>query len=92
LALEPDGGAAQKTGAMGQQRRPHYLSYLLRLWQTSDGETWVWRASLETPGTGERRGFGSLKDLFEFLQAQTKAECEEMRDTGNTQNAWERRF
>ena len=48
-----------------------YLSYLLRLWQTSDGEEHVWRASLECPGTGERRGFASLKDLFDFLHAQT---------------------
>ncbi len=51
------------------QRR--YLSYLLRLWQTSDGKKQIWRASLESPGTGERRGFASLKDLFGFLQAQT---------------------
>ena len=49
----------------------HYLSYLLRLWQTSDGEDQVWRASLETPGTGERQGFASLKDLFGFIDAQT---------------------
>lgn len=78
---------------MGQQRRPHYLSYLLRLWQTSDGEAQIWRASLETPGTGERQGFASLDDLFEFLQAQTESERGEVRDTGNTtQEAWERRF
>lgn len=47
---------------------------------------------METPGTGERRGFGDLEELFEFLQAQTKHTREEMRDTGNTQNTWERRF
>jgi hypothetical protein len=51
--------------------RQRYLSYLLRLWQTSDGGEHVWRASLECPGTGERRGFASLKDLFDFLHAQT---------------------
>jgi hypothetical protein len=60
--------------AKSQQR---YLSYLLRLWQTSDGGKQVWRASLESPGTGERQGFASLEDLFEFLQAQTKPEDEE---------------
>jgi hypothetical protein len=54
----------------GEQRR--YLSYLLRLWQTSDGEDQVWRASLETPGTGERRGFASLGDLVDFLRTQTR--------------------
>ena len=46
-----------------------YLSYLLRLWQTSDRGKQVWRASLESPGTGERRGFASLEDMFEFLRA-----------------------
>ena len=48
-----------------------YQSYLLRLWQTRDGERVVWRASLEIPGSRERYGFASLSDLFEFLLAQT---------------------
>lgn len=56
-----------------------YLSYLLRLWQTSDGEELLWRASLEMPGTGERHGFASLKALFEFLRSQ--AEPEKRRET-----------
>lgn len=51
----------------------HYLSYLLRLWQTDDGGKQIWRASLESPGTGERRGFASLKDLFDFLESQTES-------------------
>lgn len=54
-----------------QQSRRRYLSYLLRLWQTSDGGKLVWRASLETPGTGKRRGFASLDDLYGFLNGQT---------------------
>ena len=45
-----------------------YLSYLLRLWQTRGGDEWVWRASLEDPHTGERKGFASLTDLFTFLE------------------------
>jgi len=53
---------------MNQQ--PRYLSYLLRLWQTSDDGKQIWRASLESPGSGERRGFASLEDLFKFLKAQ----------------------
>ncbi len=70
--------------AKSQQR---YLSYLLRLWQTSDGGRQVWRASLESPGIGERRGFASLKDLFVFLQTQTgqtapQDEQNRARDTG----------
>ena len=56
-----------------QQR---YLSYLLRLWQTSDGEKQIWRASLESPGTGERLGFASLADLFDFLLTQTESQGE----------------
>jgi hypothetical protein len=42
-----------------------YLSYLLRLWHT--GEADRWKASLEDPVTGYRRGFGSLQALFGFL-------------------------
>jgi hypothetical protein len=48
-----------------------YLAYMLRLWQISaDGEL-AWRASLESPRTGERRGFASLEALFKFLEEQT---------------------
>jgi hypothetical protein len=57
-------------------KRPHYLAYLLRLWQTSDGERQIWRASLERPGTGERQGFAGLNDLFSFLLARTESEDE----------------
>ena len=53
-----------------QPRQKRYQSYLLRLWQTSDEGEDVWRASLEAPGTGERHGFASLDDLFNFLQGQ----------------------
>jgi hypothetical protein len=52
------------------ERQQRYLSYLVRLWQTGDGGKQIWRASLESPGTGERKGFASLKELFEFLQTQ----------------------
>jgi hypothetical protein len=47
-----------------------YLAYMLRLWQTDDGDP-AWRASLESPHTGERRGFTDLKALFEFLKEKT---------------------
>lgn len=47
-----------------------YHSYLLRMWQTSDGESCTWRASLEQPGTRERWGFASLDQLFDFLKDQ----------------------
>ncbi len=57
-----------------EKPRQRYLSYLLRLWQTSDGEELLWRASLEVPGTGERHGFGGLENLFEFLRSQAELE------------------
>jgi hypothetical protein len=44
-----------------------YMSYLLRLWQIKSGGELVWRASLESPHTGERVGLASLDDLFGFL-------------------------
>ncbi len=52
------------------QEQEHYYSFLLRLWRAgNDGEP-VWRASLESPHTGEHLGFASLKELFAFLEAQ----------------------
>ncbi|MDY7077292.1 MAG: hypothetical protein SXV54_10245 [Chloroflexota bacterium] len=45
-----------------------YLSYLLRLWQIRSAGELVWRASLESPHTGERKGFAGLADLFTFLE------------------------
>jgi hypothetical protein len=45
-----------------------YLSYLLRLWQVGKGENTQFRASLESPYTGQRQGFANLADLFTFLE------------------------
>jgi len=63
------------------QERRDYLSYLLRLWRVGgDGGTHckeevVWRASLESPHTGERIGFAGLDELFAFLRQQTDDEA-----------------
>lgn len=46
-----------------------YLSYLLRLWREGRDEE-RWQASLHDPRTGERLGFGSVDELFAFLQGQ----------------------
>jgi quercetin dioxygenase-like cupin family protein len=52
---------------------PHgYQSYLLRLWRSSSHGNPVWRASLESAQTGERRGFADLASLFTFLKEQTE--------------------
>ena len=48
-----------------------YLAYMLRLWQVNcEGEP-IWRASLESPHTGERHGFANLESLVTFLGEQT---------------------
>jgi hypothetical protein len=51
-------------------KRKGYYSYLLRMWQTDEGPGCAWCASLEQPGTGERRGFATLDQLFSFLKEQ----------------------
>ena len=55
---------------MGQEPS-RYLSYLLRLWQTSDGTTPVWRASLESSDSRKRYSFANLRQLLAFLEQQT---------------------
>ena len=54
-----------------RQEQPRYLSYLLRIWQVKAKGGPQWRASLESPGNGEKRTFSSLELLIAFLQAQT---------------------
>ena len=56
--------------------RPRYLAYMLRVWQVGSGNELTWRASLESPRTGERRGFPSLEALFEFLEEQTSRQID----------------
>lgn len=57
------------TVTIGSRR---YLSYMLRLWQVQEDGELTWRASLESPQTGERRGFSNLAVLFAFLEEQTR--------------------
>lgn len=52
-----------------------YRSYLLRLWQEEGGQQ-LWRASLQSTETGERRGFASLDALFGFLREQVESQDE----------------
>lgn len=58
---------------MKEHRR--YLSYMLRMWETCNGESQIWRASLESPGGGERRGFANLQSLMDFLERRTSQLC-----------------
>jgi len=48
-----------------------YHSFLLRLWLVNDNGRPAWRASLEQPRTGERKGFSNLDDLGLFLEQLT---------------------
>lgn len=66
------------------KEQPDYLSYLLRLWRVENhkapgADKAVWRASLESAHTGEKRTFATLADLFDFLQNQTDTQpaCQE---------------
>ncbi|MCJ7435804.1 MAG: hypothetical protein MUO77_20170 [Anaerolineales bacterium] len=47
------------------------ISYLLRLWRNTELSDSVWRASLENPMTGERKGFASIDELANFLKSVT---------------------
>jgi hypothetical protein len=67
-------GKAMDTHPQGSQERGDYLSYLLRLWRESDGEVPVWRASLRSSRTGEKVGFASLEELFEYLRDRVSAD------------------
>lgn len=62
-------------------RKLRYLSFLLRLWPVKQNGGEIWRASLENPRTGERRGFASLELLMAFLHEQIQAEEDESNTT-----------
>ncbi len=47
-----------------------YQAYLLRLWRVPCQGKWQWRASLESPRTGERHVFAGPQQLFAFLSKQ----------------------
>lgn len=55
------------------KEQPDYISYLLRMWRVGGEGKATWRASLESPRSGERIGFASLDKLFAFLRQQTGA-------------------
>ena len=56
-----------------EEEQPDHASYMLRLWREGDSEQEAtWRASLESPHTGERKSFATLTDLFAFLEQETR--------------------
>lgn len=52
-------------------RQPEYQAYLLRLWR--DDARQSWRASLQSTATGQRFHFGSIDELFAYLDARMGA-------------------
>jgi hypothetical protein len=56
---------------MSPDTRQDYLAYMVRLWRTAGDPEPVWRASVESPHTGERHVFASVPALLAFLQSQT---------------------
>jgi hypothetical protein len=48
--------------------QPRYRSYVLRLWEVRSGGGRACRASLHSPGSGERHAFADLQSLFRFLK------------------------
>lgn len=59
-----------------------YLAYMLRLWMAGNKDTPTWRASLESPHTGERWGFTDLEALAAFLREQTEKLSSMEKDKG----------
>jgi hypothetical protein len=57
---------------MNDWKKAHYHSYLLRLWRTEGLGDVGWRASLESPETGQRIGFANLEQLFVYLMDLTE--------------------
>lgn len=49
-------------------RRRRHVTYVLGLWQAQTKGGMTWRAWLESPSTGERRGFATLDKLFNYLK------------------------
>ena len=51
-----------------ESERVTYQAFMLRLWQEPAEAGPVWRASLESPHSGELLGFANLEALCEFLK------------------------
>jgi hypothetical protein len=62
-------GATMGKVHTGTATQGDYVAYLLRIWREGKGRT-PWRASLQSPHTGEQMGFATVDDLFDFLKRQ----------------------
>ena len=57
-----------------------YLSFLLRLWLADGDGGPVRRVALESPLTGERKGFANLDELCSYLQQLANIEVEDVHE------------
>ena len=61
-----------------------YQTYLLRLWRAKCRGEWQWRASLESPHTGERQWFANLEQAFAYLDEQCDRQVPHKQDGRGT--------
>ena len=63
-----------------------YQVYLLRLWRARCRGQWECRATIESPGTGERQSFANLDQLCAYLGEQCERQAPDPTTTpGNRQ-------
>lgn len=67
---------------MPNDERQDYLAYMVRLWRAEGDEEPVWRASVESPHTGERHVFANVSALIAFLESQTDRARSQDAETG----------
>jgi hypothetical protein len=63
-------GAEDEKRILMNEEPDAYQTYVLRLWRAKCQGKWEWRASIESPHTGERHVFASLQQLFAYLSEQ----------------------
>jgi len=68
---------------------PGYLAYMLRMWRVEAEDGPVWRASVESPHTGERQGFARLEALFAFLEEKTGGDVRRAQPRTKPECSWE---
>jgi hypothetical protein len=62
-----------------------YQAYLIRLWPTQRSGIPNCRASLEQVMTRERREFGSLESLFDYLRSQVEVQITGLRPVSGSE-------
>jgi hypothetical protein len=69
--LQGAGHAGTPPGQARSDDPSCYLAYMLRMWRVETEEGPAWRASVESPHTGETERFDSLEELYAFLVEKT---------------------